>query len=103
MSDPTKDGGPAFPCNAMDELRQDVGTLSERIIREGTDGHPGMTLRDYFAGQALAGFMAQPDPRIFTGNDPEKLAQWRRAISASDALCAYVVADAMIAAREAKP
>lgn len=41
--------------------------------------HPGMTLRDYFAGQALA--MSQPD-------GPASLADW-----------AYRVADAMLAER----
>ncbi len=39
-----KDGGPAFP------------TLPNRLSIE--RGDPGMTLRDYFAGQALAGLLA---------------------------------------------
>lgn len=36
------DGGPAFPI---------VGDQTSRLLE-----HPGMTLRDYLAGQALAGF-----------------------------------------------
>ena len=54
-----------------------------------------MSLRDYFAGQALAGLIAQPwhpemggAPGIETN---EILAKW-----------AYRIADAMIAAREAE-
>ena len=41
MSD-RQDGGPAFPC---EEIKQAIPVW-----------HNGMTLRDYFAGQALAGF-----------------------------------------------
>ena len=40
--DQPKDGGPAFPCTDA------KGFVSE-----------GMSLRDYFAGQALAGLLAQ--------------------------------------------
>jgi hypothetical protein len=50
----------------------------------------GMTLRDYFAGQALAGFCAAPhDLR----NHTDKVM----------AIGAYRAADAMLAARKAKP
>ena len=42
MSTPINDGGPAFP-------------VAETIH---VYGHNGMTLRDYFAGQALAGILA---------------------------------------------
>ena len=71
------DGGPAFP-----------GPTFSR------GGHPtghamGMTLRDYFAGQALAGQDGDAHARL----GPQKIAQR-----------AYYVADAMLAARsEAKP
>lgn len=44
MSNPMNDGGPAFPCEG--------GELS------GLHANPGMSLRDWFAGQALAGCMA---------------------------------------------
>lgn len=49
-----------------------------------------MTLRDYFAGMALMGSIAFPIP----GQEkiPENAAKW-----------AYVYADAMLKAREAKP
>lgn len=61
------DGGPAFP--------------SDRF------GETGMRLRDWFAGQALAGLIACPN----TSGD--EIAFSRNA---------YKFADAMIAAREAK-
>jgi len=46
MSTITKDGGSAFPHNEM--------TSTGEIYHD----HLGMSLRDYFAGQALAGMMA---------------------------------------------
>ena len=78
MSKPINDGGPAFP-------------------RTGADGHTspqsGMTLRDYFAGQALTNV----DVRIPMSDDDDTPSP--RAI----ANYMYVIADAMLAAREAKP
>lgn len=47
----------------------------------------GMTLRDYFAAKAMQGFMAnKSNPMRF---DPDNDAKW-----------AYMIADAMLAARE---
>lgn len=67
------DGGPAFP----------------RSPHSGDCSGDGMTLRDWFAGQALAGIMAtQWRP---SGDDVSPLAE-----------DAYKVADAMLAMREAK-
>ena len=78
MSKPINDGGPAFP-------------------RTGADGHTSpqscMTLRDYFAGQALTNV----DVRIPMSDDDDTPSP--RAI----ANYMYVIADAMLAAREAKP
>ena len=75
MSDtPINDGGPAFPaCNEAN--------MNETM---------GMTLRDWFAGQALAGFTSG-----FTGAVGDT--EWFRQVGAP---AAYAVADAMIAARE---
>ncbi len=69
MSAKINDGGPAFPVNAE--------------IYNGT-GLCGMTLRDWFAGQALT--------RLAFEHKPNAAASW-----------AYQYADAMIAAREVKP
>ena len=72
------DNPQAFPC-----LDSSDGGLSMR--------DPGMTLRDYFAGQALAGYAASP--AALDG-------AWR---DQTVAACAYEVADAMLEARKAKP
>ena len=70
-------GGPAYPSQ---------------------NGHyfePGMTLRDWFAGQALSGMMAYQNPSrgdFHTNCDDETISK-----------CAYSYADAMIAARNNLP
>ena len=69
MMSKINDGGPAFPCEWDTQL--------------------GMSLRDYFAGQALMGFMANTNrPLMYSQDD----ADW-----------AYTIADAMIKARGEKP
>ena len=72
MKTPSNDGGAAFP--------RPVSFSEEGGTHRGT---LGMTLRDYFAGQALAGI------------DNDFSAQGR-------AIWAYECADAMLAARERK-
>lgn len=90
MSKQLKYGGPAFP-------RAPIGEDCERPY-----GHQdGMTLRDWFAGQALNSVGAV-DPRlpgdplpqdyVWPTPTPEKLAERR-------ATWAYMQADAMLAAR----
>ncbi|CAB5220314.1 hypothetical protein UFOVP233_45 [uncultured Caudovirales phage] len=61
------DGGPAFP----------------RVPTDYSDGSRGMTLRDWFAGQALATQYTQCE------TDPSITAKW-----------AYQVADAMLEIRQ---
>ena len=76
MSAPINDGGPAFPSAALDERKMEAAWL-------------GMTLRDWFAGQALAGLsVACP------GDDVASVWDW-----AGLAKTAYVAADAMLAVR----
>ena len=74
MSEIKEDGGSAFPFAPMGEAR--AGQYS---------GSFGMTLRDWFAGQALAGFLAGKVNA--TGDD--QLAKF-----------CYMSADAMIAERK---
>jgi hypothetical protein len=72
-----KDGGPAFPTRSYD-LERDVWVREE-----------GMTLRDHFAGLAMQGLLAcdlDCSPKQVPG------------IAAS----AYILADAMLKAREAE-
>jgi hypothetical protein len=70
------DGGPAFPS-----VGEGFGNPSYSA--------PGMTLRDWFASQALAGMCAVPVPRS------------TKAETFADS--AYVLADEMLKAREVKP
>jgi len=69
MSAPIDDGGPAFPHI------NHGGSILEA---------PGMSLRDWFAGQALAGLLANGGSQF-----------WEQ-----DGINAYAAADAMLAARK---
>lgn len=71
-------GGHAFPTLFIDP--------------EHGSGYAGMTLRDWFAGMALQGLMANPNVQYATHSS--------EAISALDAQTAYQTADAMIEARK---
>ena len=73
------DGGPAFPA-------QPIYKFPDGAVVSLDQG--GMTLRDYFAGQALA---AMPDV-ILTGEPDSVVAK-----------VSYKLADAMLAEREEKP
>jgi hypothetical protein len=71
------DGGPAFPRHALKITFPDGSVVPH---------DPGMTLRDWFAGQALAGLLANPDTWTEAGG-----------------VAAYRYADAMLRARGVKP
>ena len=49
------EGGPAFPINGPCEMTAAEITKDGTGIIERISGFSGMTMRDYFAGQALAG------------------------------------------------
>lgn len=74
---PINDGGPAFPVPGV--YSPDHGFLA---------GVPGLSLRDWFAGQALAGLLAG----AFRDTCRENCGEVPRE--------AYLIADAMLAARE---
>ena len=76
MNAPIKDGGPAFPVASYPDANGQICW--------GTDG---MTLRDWFAGQALQAIAARNTDRTYLDDAEE----------------AYSFADAMITAREVKP
>jgi hypothetical protein len=85
MMTDTKDGGPAFP-------REAYVNPNGTTIRTGSDG---MSLRDWFAGQALTGILG-PNYDWFTSGD-------RTGSRAHEAAYfAYSLADAMLAARGAR-
>jgi hypothetical protein len=71
MSEQKKDGGPAFPNQSVDPEKVRSLILYDR----------GMTLRDWFAGQALNGICGQQ-------NEPDDYARE-----------AYAIADSMLATR----
>ena len=73
MSEAKQDGGPAFPTDALHELRH--------------DHYEGMSLRDYFAAKAMAALL-----RSEIGKEG-----W--ATTHGVAKDAYKVADAMLAVR----
>lgn len=77
-----RDGGPAFPGVSWDD--------GDRMEES------GMTLRDYFAGQALDAIYTACDRRLVLepSAPPETVEGIARA--------AYRIADAMIAAREGR-
>lgn len=78
MSKQIDDGGPAFPVASW---------MNDHGIE--VPGNDGMSLRDWFAGQALAGFSANPECH---GWNFEQAADY-----------AYQQADAMLAARKESP
>jgi hypothetical protein len=81
------DGGPAFPTT---ESAESVNHPGHREVYASA----GMSLRDYFAGQALAGLMAKHGMFYYgwTDGDPNARAEEQ----------AYKMADAMLAVRATK-
>lgn len=69
--------------------RELAGALHGRQTGPSSGWHTGMSLRDYLAGQAVAGLTAAVnDQGEWTGHDPETTARQ-----------AYAIADAMLKAR----
>jgi len=93
------DGGLAFPGKRVEQ----VGYVSDYGFDiEGPDSptfgdveHPGMSLRDWFAGQALAQFI-QINERVTAGRENVSYATALKVTAEQS----YAVADAMIAARK---
>ena len=80
MSTPINDGGPVYPNTIIASKEGDA--IKFNVTH-------GMTLRDYFAGQALIGILMAPGQLGSAAqNNPDQAAHW-----------AYGQADSMIAAR----
>lgn len=77
------DGGPAYPGGYMVD-EKDRGPVAVYA--------PGMSLRDWFAGQAMAAYLSHPATFC---SDPSGLGELLRALSAAS----YQAADAMLAER----
>ncbi|MND54131.1 hypothetical protein D3C87_908300 [compost metagenome] len=84
------DGGPAFQVFRQHALG--------RVEHENN----GMSLRDWFAGQFLAGAATSNEPLSVRGNaSPEEIDAALRAHWSDVAHAAFIAADAFIAARKA--
>ena len=81
---------PAFPSEQICMTRETVIVDGQRYTV------PGMSLRDYFAGQALAGSL--PNLRMFS-DELERREKSGVTLEASMAESAYAMADAMLAER----
>ena len=92
------DGGPAFPGQWYDFQP----LTGEQVVREEWGG---MSMRDYFAAKAMAALIAEPVSEGWPGT----VARWanqlqgRAQMSGQDIVAhvAYMMADAMLRAREA--
>jgi hypothetical protein len=78
------DDVPAFPV--VNKLVDAAGAASEFV------GHPGMSLRDWFAGMAMQGLAANGQFQVHPGDD--------RAFGSMPEWC-YLIADEMLKARGA--
>jgi len=86
MTTQKQDGGPAFPSS------NDI-----TVGNAHTNVHSGMTLRDWFAGQALAGMWSNNDHLCIVKENASKAGHsFDERLSQN----AYAIADAMIAERK---
>jgi hypothetical protein len=90
MSQQIDDGGSAFPHGEIvEEMRDEKGkTTGHRVY----DAQPGMSLRDWLAGQALAHIGSE----YYASDDVLRRSERHALMLASHA---YSIADAMLAAR----
>lgn len=89
MSDKIDDGGPAFPVP------------EENYMSDGSYSNTGMTLRDWFAGQAIPELIRIVE-RATAGRDDVPDSTAGKVAAKVVAIQAYQMADAMIQARKAK-
>ena len=78
------DGGPAFPCDV--QVEDNSGSHYEE--------RSGLSIRDWFAGQALP--QIHVSLRIAVDNGTVRNCDFEELVAAS----AYIIADAMLAARK---
>lgn len=81
------DGGPAFPNITPDMNIQNI------------QGGPGMTLLDWFAGQALTGIIANSNPVMAKMREELAKTNGENGLATGIASDAYAIAAAMLKAR----
>jgi hypothetical protein len=84
-------GGSMYPGKVFSHFRSNADCNGSEAVYIDTEG---LTIRDYFAGQALSGLMANNDIQI----DQEKLDVKEKAAELCAVWC-YSIADAMLAER----
>lgn len=86
-------GGPAFPVLDREQQVEVTRADGTKELQNATVSQFGLTIRDWFAGQALCGMIAANDgpPNTSPHLMPQIIARG-----------SYMMADAMLAAREAK-
>lgn len=94
MSDKINDGGPVFPHIHTDLYDDDGRDLPGPQVHT---TRPGLSLRDWFAGQALSGLLSSDH-----GAASAAKLLLDTGTYTSLANCAFNIADAMLAAREAR-
>lgn len=101
-----EDGGPAFPVPPPVIPNERGGFVM--LDEYGLGPQAGMSLRDYFAGQALAGVLSGDDSTLDTaakicGLTVREYAEQGYPFWKFAAIVAYMAADAMLAARAMEP
>lgn len=87
----SNDGGPAFPCDfEVGRVVEHDDQLDTNVARQLLEARSGMSLRDWFAGQALAGILS----------NVEALRAQPPLTHAERAEAAYKAADAMLKQRD---
>lgn len=94
MSDKTNDGGSAFPVREAEWFNPDNNET------HAIEQHWGLSIRDYFAGQALIGYTIDVDDEATGSVNPNYKAPGKTRTYAQEvARRCYAFADAMLAAR----
>lgn len=88
MSSHSDDGGPAFPASVATDSEGSICHTHERLA--------GMSLRDYFAGQALASLDANDRGAVSALSGPDVSLEEDNRLLAKHC---WAMADAMLAAR----
>lgn len=86
-----KDGGPAFPC--IRPVMQPSDRVKGALEMVGEKMHDGLTIRDYFAGQALIGILSGKYGEV---QDSLSDKSYKDAV----AKVAYEFSDAMLTSRQ---